>query len=57
MSYPNLWNTMKAALNGKLIELNALIMKSKKSHTSNLTTHLKNLEQKAAKTRGLNSRK
>jgi hypothetical protein len=48
---------MKAALNGKLIELNALIMKSKKSHTSNFTTHLKNLEQKAAKTRGLNSRK
>jgi hypothetical protein len=45
--YPNLWDTMKAFLRGKLIALGPSKKKLEKAiHTSSLTTHLKALVQK-----------
>jgi hypothetical protein len=41
---------MKAVLRGKFIALSAFIKKLKRSHISNLTAHLKALEQKEANT-------
>ena len=48
--YQNLWEKMKAVLKGKFIALSAFIKKLERSHTSNLTAHLKALEQKEANT-------
>ena len=41
--YPYLWDTNKAVLRGKFIALNAynFFLKMKRSHSSNLTSHLK----------------
>ena len=47
-TYPNLWNTMKAVLRGKFIAISAYLKNMEKAHTSNLTAHLKALEQKEA---------
>jgi hypothetical protein len=47
-TYPNLWDTKKAFLRGKLIALISAKKKLERAHTSSLTAHLKALEQKEA---------
>jgi hypothetical protein len=45
-TYPNLWDTMKVALIGKLIPLRASKKKLERAYTSSLTAHLEALELK-----------
>ena len=48
--YQHLWDTMKAVVREKLIALSASQKKLERAYTSNLTAHLKTLEQKGTNT-------
>ena len=54
---PNLWNTVKAALKGRFIALQAYLKKQEKSKINNLTLHLKQIENEEMKNRRVSRRK
>ena len=55
-SYPHIWDTLKEVLSGEFIVLSALVKKLERSHTNNLTAHLRALEQKEANSTRRNRR-
>ena len=53
----NLWDTLKAALRGKFIAIQAYLKKQEKSQINNLTLHLKQLEKEEIKNSRVSRRK
>ena len=54
---PNLWDTVKAVLRGRLIVIEAYFKKQEKSQTNNLTLHLKQLKKEEMKKPRVSRRK
>ena len=54
---PNLWDTVKAVLRGRLIAIQAYLKKREKSQINNLTLHLKKLEKEEMMTPRVSRRK
>ena len=54
---PNLWDTVKAVLRGRLIAIRAYLKKQEKSQINNLTLHLKHLEKEEMKNPRVSRRK
>ena len=53
----NQWDTVKAVLRGKFIEIQAYLKKQEKSQINNLTLHLKQLEKEEMKKPRVSRRK
>ena len=53
----NLWDTVKAVLEGKFIATQAYVKKQEKSQINNLTLHLKQLEKEEMKNPRVSRRK
>ena len=53
----NLWDTVKAVLRGKFIEIQAYLKKQEKSQINNITLHLKQLEKEEMKNPRVSRRK
>ena len=54
---PNLWDTVKAMLRGRFIEIQAYLKKQEKSQINNLTLHLMQLEKEEMKNPMVSRRK
>ena len=54
---PNLWDSVKAVLRGRLIAIQAYLKKREKSQINNLTLHLKKLEKEEMMTPMVSRRK
>ena len=53
----NLWDTIKAALRGRFIAIQAYLKKQEKSQINNITLHLKQLEKEEMKNSRVSRRK
>ena len=54
---PKLWDTVKAALGGRFMAIQAYLKKQEKSRINNLTLHLKQLEKEEMKNLRVSRRK
>ena len=57
MTTQNLWDSVKAVLRGRFIEIQAYLKKQEKNHINNLTLHLKQLEKEEMKNWNVSRRK